>query len=105
MSIEREDDMRLVFAITLALTAALVAGCASRKTQQSVTNVAPPAHWTTKVCTSVKDQITLYAGPSKDDAQAFGTWRAGEGQTVYDLPARVQQLTQLYVRASTVPQG
>ena len=97
--------MRLVFGITFGVMVALAVGCAGRKTQQSGSNVALPAHWTAKVCTSVKDRITLYAGPSKDDVEAFGTWRFGEGQTVYDLPVRVQQLTQLYVKASTVPQG
>src|SRR4051812_49332852 len=100
-----EDDMRLIFGITVALVVTLAIGCAGRKKQQSVSTVAPPAHWTAKVCTSVKDRITLLAGPSKDDVEVFGTWRFGEGQTVFDLPARVQQLTELYVKASTVPQG
>ena len=97
--------MRLICGITLGLVVALAIGCAGRKTQPSRSTVAPPAHWTAKVCTSVKDRITLYAGPSKDDVEAFGTWRLGEGQTVFDLPARVQQLTELYVKASTIPQG
>jgi hypothetical protein len=51
----------------------------------------------------VKDEITLHAGPSSDDTDVFGHWRPSDAQASYALPDRVQQLTQVFVRAVTTP--
>jgi hypothetical protein len=96
--------MRIVVGVSLGLGAAFMAACAGHNAPQSG-NAAPNAHWTAKVCTAVKDRITLSAGPSKDDTEPFATWQAGDGQVVYGLPVRVQQLTQVYVKALTRPEG
>ena len=95
--------MRTLFGLSLAAALAVAAACADHNSPQG--NVPPPAHWTAKVCTAVKDRVALSAGPSKDDAESFATWTLGQGQVVYDLPNRVQQLTQVYVKATSVPEG
>lgn len=59
---------------------------------------APNARWTVVVCSSRSSPVTLEAGPSKDDSGAFATWQQG-GQRIYALPQRVQNLTEVYVRA------
>ena len=58
----------------------------------------PNARWTVVVCSSRSTPVTLQAGPSKDDSGAFATWQQG-GQRIYALPQRVQNLTEVYVRA------
>ena len=59
---------------------------------------APNARWTVVVCSSRSSPVTLEAGPSKDDHGVFATWQQG-GQRIYALPQRVQNLTEVYVRA------
>lgn len=88
----------LAFGITLTAACAQHSGAAAAPTPPP-----PPAHWSAKVCTAVKDEITLHAGPSSDDADVFGRWRGGDGQVSFDLPARVQQLSQVFVRAVSAP--
>jgi hypothetical protein len=95
--------MRLT-ALGLAAAILVLVSCKSGgSAPPAATPAPPPAHWTAKVCTAVKDQITLRAGPSSDDTDVFGHWQAGDGQISIDLPARVQQLSQVFVRAETMP--
>lgn len=94
--------MRAIFGAGLALAVAIAVACGgTSKPQTSL----PPTHWMAKVCTSVKDTITLAAGPSQSDSESFATWRTGDGQATYGLPARVQQLNEVYMKASGVPEG
>jgi hypothetical protein len=95
--------MRIVLGAGLGLAVFIGAACADHSAPQQAS--APPAHWTAKVCTSLKDTLTLQSGPSQDDSESFATWRSGDGQMTYGLPARVQQLTQVYVNATGVPEG
>ena len=55
--------------------------------------------WTVVVCSSRASEITLQAGPNKFDNQTFATWRASGGQRIYELPARVQNLSEIYFQA------
>jgi len=65
----------------------------------------PPAtHWTVVVCASVASQVTLQAGPGRDDNDVFATWHAADAHKVFALPDRVQGLTKIYFQAST-PEG
>jgi hypothetical protein len=78
--------------------------CASQ--QQTPKSVpAPPARWTVEVCSSVKGSVALQAGPSKDDSNLFATWRQGDGQKTYDLPARLQNLSEIYLKATSQDDG
>lgn len=96
--------MRLIYGLGIAMGISLAAACAHSGANVPVTTpTPPPAHWTAKVCTSVKDEIIINAGPSADDTDNFGRWRAGDGQVAYNLPERVQQLSQVYVKASGAP--
>ena len=65
----------------------------------------PLARWTVVVCSSVKGSITLQAGPSKDDNDVFATWTQADGQKTYDLPARLQNLSQIYLKATSPDDG
>lgn len=96
--------MRIVYGLGLAFGLALTAACMHSGAKTPAAPAAPPAHWTAKVCTSVKDEIVINAGPSADDTDNFGHWRTGDGQTAYSLPERVQQLSQVFVKASGAPQ-
>ncbi|MBS1793432.1 MAG: hypothetical protein JSS81_06235 [Acidobacteria bacterium] len=58
------------------------------------------ARWSVVVCTSRAKTVTLAAGPAANDSEVFATWKAGSAQRVFDLPARVQNLTQIYFKAS-----
>ena len=82
----------------------LTLSCASQQ-QRPRTASAPPARWTVEVCSSVKDAVTLQAGPSKDDSDVFATWRQGDGQRTYDLPARLQNLSRIYLKAASQNDG
>ena len=96
--------MRMIYGAGLALAVLIgAAACGDHNAPQMAQ--APPAHWTARVCTSVKDTITLVAGPSQDDSESFSVWRTGDGQMTYGLPARVQQLTQVWMKASGTPEG
>lgn len=99
--------MRTAFGIGFGLGLVLSAACVQHTAappDSAATPPPPPAHWTAKVCTSVKDEITLHAGPSRDDTDIFGRWRTGDGQVSYGLPQRIQQLSQVFVRAATTPE-
>ena len=78
--------------------------CAGQQ-QPPLSIPAPPVRWTVEVCSSVKDSVTLQAGPSRDDNDVFATWRQGDGQRTYDLPARVQNLSQVYLKATSRDDG
>ncbi len=78
--------------------------CAGQQ-QPPLSIPAPPVRWTVEVCSSVKDSIALQAGPSRDDNDVFATWRQGDGQRTYDLPARVQNLSQVYLKATSRDDG
>jgi hypothetical protein len=96
--------MRMIYGFGLAFGLALTAACMHNGASKPAnTTTPPPSHWTAKVCTSVKDEITINAGPSADDTDNFGHWRAGDGQAAYNLPERVQQLSQVFVKASGAP--
>ena len=60
---------------------------------------AAKARWTVAICSSRAGEVTLQAGPSETDSQTFATWKAGSSQRVYELPARVQNLTEVHFRA------
>jgi hypothetical protein len=68
-------------------------------------NTAPSARWTVEVCSSVKGSLTLQAGPSKDDTRVFATWSQSQGQRIYNLPARLQNLSQVYLKATSRDDG
>jgi hypothetical protein len=88
--------------VGLALGVAIAAACGGPK--EANTSL-PPSHWMAKVCTSDKDTLTIAAGPNQTDVESFATWRAGDGQASYGLPARVQQLEQVYVKMTGTPEG
>jgi hypothetical protein len=64
----------------------------------------PSARWTVVVCSSRSGPVTLHAGPSKDDNEVFVTWRQGD-QRVHALPQRVQNLSEVYLRAAKPDDG
>ena len=94
--------MRTIIGAGLAVGVAIAAACGGPKEPQTSL---PPAHWMAKVCTSVKDTLTLAAGPNQNDAESFATWRTGDGQASYGLPTRVQQLEEVYLKVTGVPEG
>jgi len=57
------------------------------------------AHWTVIICSSRASSITLIAGPSKDDNDAFATWKPKDGQRTFVLPERIQHLGEVYFKA------
>lgn len=57
------------------------------------------ASWTVVVCSSRWSEVTLQAGPTEADSRTFATWRASGNQKIYELPARVQNLTEIYFQA------
>src|SRR5437868_2225330 len=96
--------MRIAYGLGLAFGIGLMAACMHNGASTPVkTPTPPPSHWTAKVCTSVKDEIMINAGPSADDTDNFGRWRTGDGQAAYNLPERVQQLSQVFVKALGAP--
>ena len=56
-------------------------------------------HWTVAVCSSRSSEVTLQAGPNEADTQTFATWKTGSSQKIYELPARVQNLSEIHFRA------
>lgn len=55
--------------------------------------------WTLVVCSSRSSEVTLQAGPNEADSRTFATWKEGGSQRVFELPARVQDLTKIHFRA------
>lgn len=47
----------------------------------------------------MSSEVTLQAGPNEADSQTFATWRTGGIQKIYELPARLQNLTKIRFRA------
>ena len=66
----------------------------------------PPAasteqkHWSVVVCSSRAKSVTLSAGTSENDGEVFATWQEGSAQRKFDLPARVQNLSRIYLKGS-----
>ncbi len=56
--------------------------------------------WSVVVCSSRAKNVTLSAGPGENDSQVFATWKEGAGQRKFDLPARVQNLTSVFLMGS-----
>lgn len=56
-------------------------------------------HWTVAVCSSRSSEVTLQAGPNETDSRTFATWKTGSSQRIYELPARVQNLSEIHFRA------
>ena len=77
----------------------------NRNANTPVVNISTPSptenktHWKVAVCSSRNSEITLQAGPNETDSKTFATWKIGESQRVYELPARVQNLSQIYFQA------
>ncbi len=57
------------------------------------------ARWTVAVCSSRSSEVTLQAGPNETDSRTFATWRASGGERIYELPARLQNLSEIHFRA------
>ena len=56
--------------------------------------------WSVVICSSRAKTVTLSAGPGENDSEIFATWKEGSKQRVFDFPARVQNLTRVYFKAS-----
>src|SRR5688572_28069586 len=66
----------------------------------STPSPAAKARWTVAVCSSRAGDVTLQAGPSEADSRTFATWKEGDSQRVYELPAEVQNLYEIHFRAT-----
>jgi hypothetical protein len=61
------------------------------------------ARWTITVCggeTQVTE-VTLQAGPARQDLEVFATWYSSEQVKTFPLPSSVQNLTHVYVKATS----
>lgn len=68
---------------------------------------ATAAHWTVTVCRNLTGvpQVTLQAGPGRNDNDVFATWDRTKSQDSFDLPERVQNLGKIYFQANTSVNG
>ena len=55
-------------------------------------------HWSVVVCSSRAKSVILSAGASDNDGEVFVTWQEGMAQRKFDLPARVQNLSRIYLK-------
>ena len=67
----------------------------------SSSTVSAQEHWAFHVCKSVAASVTVQAGPRKDDNDVFKTWMPADGNKSFLMPARVQSLNKIYVKATT----
>jgi len=86
----------LLFAVA-ALTACNVNLNLPRK-NQSGTDV--QIRWSAVVCSSKAKTVTLFAGRDTGDAESFAVWKEGAAQKVFDLPADLQGLSRIYLKAA-----
>jgi len=59
-----------------------------------------PARWSVAVCSSRSKTVMMSAGPNETDSEVFATWKEGSTQKVFNFPARVQNLSSVYFKAS-----
>jgi hypothetical protein len=104
--------LTLVFTAVLAFSACTVNVNQPNVNTIPVTNIASPlptttvpaiskARWSVVVCSSRAKNITLSAGASETDSEVFTTWREGTPQRVFDFPPKVQNLSSVYLKASS----
>ena len=104
----------LFFALAVAFFG--LAACTVNVNQPNANSAAPPtsgnssptapkatiagSRWSVVICSSRAKTVTLSAGPGETDSEIFATWKEGTTQRVFDFPARVQNLTSVYFKAS-----
>ncbi len=55
--------------------------------------------WSALVCSSKAKTVTLFAGTGASDAENFAVWTPDAAQKTFDLPANVQTLSKIYLKA------
>ncbi|MFN2391424.1 MAG: hypothetical protein ABR566_05580 [Pyrinomonadaceae bacterium] len=56
--------------------------------------------WSVVVCSARTKSVTLSAGTNETDGEVFAIWQKDTGQREFDLPARVQSLSRIYLKGS-----
>ena len=56
--------------------------------------------WSVVVCSARAKSVTLSAGASETDGEVFATWQKDTAQRKFELPARVQSLSRIYLKGS-----
>jgi hypothetical protein len=62
--------------------------------------VVEKARWSVVVCSSRAKSVTLSAGANEKDGEVFATWSEESGKRVFNFPARLQNFSSVYFKAS-----
>jgi hypothetical protein len=101
------EAIRVPLAV-IVIASTLGAAIACRDVRSNNTHEQPPpirasadTAWTVRVCHSESSRVDIRAGRSKAASDYFATWHIDEKAKSFTLPAEVQGLDQVYIRAET----
>lgn len=95
-----KKNMRIKFCLIFLAAVVVSTGCKVPNQNADV-----KMRWSAVVCSSKAKKVTLFAGGDGANAQSFADWNADVPQKKFDLPAGVQGLSKIYLKAVAPERG